>query len=81
MNEELTGRTIVIIEDIVDTGHTMSQMLRSLDTRHPDAVYICTLFVEPDKLEVPLILIMLLSVSLMISFWVTDLTMTIKGGD
>lgn len=54
LNEELTGRTIVIIEDIVDTGHTMSQMLRSLDTRHPDAVYICTLFVKPDKLEVPL---------------------------
>ena len=54
LNEELVGRTIVIIEDIVDTGRTMQQMLRSLATRHPETVHICTLFVKPDKLEVPL---------------------------
>ena len=54
LNEELVGRTIVIIEDIVDTGRTMQQMLRSLATRHPEAVHICTLFVKPDKLETPI---------------------------
>ena len=54
LNEELVGRTIVIIEDIVDTGRTMQQMLRSLATRHPEVVHICTLFVKPDKLETPI---------------------------
>lgn len=54
LNEDLTGRTIVIIEDIVDTGHTMKQMLESLGTHNPASVHICTLFVKPDKLEEPL---------------------------
>lgn len=54
LNEDLTGRTIVIIEDIVDTGHTMKRMLESLGTHNPASVHICTLFVKPDKLEEPL---------------------------
>ena len=51
INEDLTGRTVVIVEDIVDTGRTMKQMVESLGTRHPASVHICTLFVKPDKLE------------------------------
>ena len=39
------------MEDIVDTGRTMKQMIESLGTRHPASVHICTLFVKPDKLE------------------------------
>lgn len=54
INEDLTGRTIVIVEDIVDTGRTMRQMIESLGTRHPASIHICTLFVKPDKLEEPL---------------------------
>lgn len=54
INEDLTGRTVVIVEDIVDTGRTMRQMIESLGTRHPAAIHICTLFVKPDKLEEPL---------------------------
>ena len=54
INENLTGRDIVIVEDIVDTGRTMKQMVESLGTRNPSSVHICTLFVKPDKVEEPL---------------------------
>ena len=54
INENLTGRDIVIVEDIVDTGRTMKQMVESLGTRNPASVHICTLFVKPDKMEEPL---------------------------
>ena len=45
---------MIIVEDIVDTGRTMRQMLSSLRVRHPKSVDICTLFLKPDKLEEPL---------------------------
>jgi len=51
INEDLTDRHVVIVEDIVDTGRTMKQMVESLGTRKPASVSICTLFVKPDKLE------------------------------
>ncbi len=51
INENLSGRHVIIIEDIVDTGRTMKQMVESLGTRNPASVHICTLFVKPDKLE------------------------------
>ena len=54
INEDLTGRTIIIIEDIVDTGRTMKQMIESLGTRNPTSVHICTLFLKPDKLQEPI---------------------------
>lgn len=54
INEELTGRTVVIVEDIIDTGLTMKRMIESLGTRKPAAVHICTLLMKPDKLQVDL---------------------------
>ena len=54
LNEDISGRTVIIVEDIVDTGRTMRQMLDSLSVRRPASVHICTLFVKPDKLEEPL---------------------------
>lgn len=54
INEDLSGRTVVIVEDIVDTGRTMRQMIESLGTRHPASIHICALFVKPDKLEEPI---------------------------
>ena len=51
INEDLTNRTVIIIEDIVDTGHTMKCMIESIGTRHPASVHICTLFLKPDKLQ------------------------------
>ena len=54
INEDLTGRTVVIVEDIVDTGLTMQRLLESLGTRRPKEIHIATLLVKPDKLKVDL---------------------------
>ena len=51
INEDLSGRTVIIVEDIVESGHTMKNMIESLGTRNPDSVHICTLFFKPDKLK------------------------------
>lgn len=54
LNTSIEGRTVVIVEDIVDTGFTMKQMLADLEKQHPAEVHICTLLVKPGKLQVPL---------------------------
>ena len=54
VTEELHGRHVVIVEDIVDTGLTMKRMLETLGTREPASLHICSLLVKPDKLQVPL---------------------------
>ena len=54
INEDLTNRTVVIIEDIVDTGLTMKRMIETLWTRNPASIHICALLVKPDKLKVDL---------------------------
>ena len=54
LNEDLGGRTVVILEDIVDTGFTIKRMIETLGTRGPESVHICTLLLKPGKLQVPL---------------------------
>ena len=51
INENLSGRTVIIVEDIVESGQTIKRMIESLGTRNPASVHICTLFVKPDKME------------------------------
>ncbi|NDW13358.1 hypoxanthine phosphoribosyltransferase [Bacteroides sp. 214] len=54
VNEDITDRTLVIVEDIVDTGLTMQRLLESLGTRSPREIKIATLLLKPDKLQVDL---------------------------
>jgi hypoxanthine phosphoribosyltransferase len=54
LSENITGRTVVIVEDIVDTGCTMSKLIDDLGTREPEAIHICTLLLKPEKLKVDL---------------------------
>ena len=54
LNEELAGRTVVILEDIVDTGFTIKRMIETLGPRGPESVHVCTLLLKPGKLQVPL---------------------------
>ncbi|MBR1400870.1 MAG: hypoxanthine phosphoribosyltransferase [Prevotella sp.] len=54
INEDLAGRHVIIVEDIVDTGLTMKRMIESLGTRNPASVHVCSLLVKPDKLKVDL---------------------------
>ena len=51
INENLSGRTVVIVEDIVESGHTMKRMMEQIGTRNPSSVQICTLFFKPEKLQ------------------------------
>ena len=51
INEDLTGRTIIIVEDIVESGLTIKQMMESLGTRNPESVHVCTLLQKPDRLK------------------------------
>ena len=51
INEDLSGRTVIIVEDIVESGLTMKRMIESIGTRNPASVHICTLFLKPDKLK------------------------------
>ena len=54
INEDIAGRTIIIVEDIVESGLTMKRMIETLGTRNPASVHICTLLLKPEKLKVPL---------------------------
>ncbi len=49
LNEDVEGRDIVIIEDIVDTGLTASMMVADLRKRNPRSVRFCTLLHKPDS--------------------------------
>lgn len=54
INEDIAGRTVVIVEDIVDTGLTMQRLLETLGTRGPKDIHIASLLVKPDKLKIAL---------------------------
>ena len=54
INEDISGRCIVIVEDIVESGLTMQRLLESLGTRNPAEIHIASLLVKPEKLQVPL---------------------------
>ena len=54
LNSDIKGRTVVIVEDIIDTGITMKNLLEDLKAQEPAQVDVCALLVKPDKLKVDL---------------------------
>ena len=52
LQEDVEGRHIVIVEDIVDTGYTMRDVLDSLAKKNAASVNVCALLCKPDKLKV-----------------------------
>lgn len=54
LNLDITGRPVIIVEDIVDTGLTMAHMLETLKRQNPASIDICTLLFKPSKLQVKL---------------------------
>ena len=46
---DIEGRDIIIVEDIVETGHSMNYLLEHLREKNPASIAICTLFFKPDK--------------------------------
>ena len=53
LEEKINGRDIIIIEDIVDTGITMKQLLEQIHQLEPASVEIATLLHKPEALKKP----------------------------
>ncbi len=53
MDHDITGKDVLIIEDIVDTGRTLAKTLELLQARHPKSLKICTLLDKPERRVVP----------------------------
>ncbi len=47
-NEDITGKTVVVLEDIVDTGATLERVIGELKLRKAAEVKICTLLFKPE---------------------------------
>src|SRR6476469_5623227 len=54
LDEDIYGRDVIILEDIVDTGNTLSQLLPQLEHHHPSSIKIVTLLHKPDSLVHPI---------------------------
>lgn len=51
LEEDIKGRTVVIVEDIVDTGYTMSLMIDQLKCEEPKAILVSTMLLKPEALK------------------------------
>jgi hypoxanthine phosphoribosyltransferase len=52
LNTDIHGRDVLIIEDIIDSGHTIASVLELLSTRKPASLHVCTLLDKEDRREV-----------------------------
>ena len=52
LETDIKGRDVLIVEDIIDTAHTLSQVINILKTRMPKSLTICTLLNKPSRREV-----------------------------
>ena len=48
----ISGREVLVVEDIIDSGLTLSYLMRSLKARKPSSVEICALLTKPERREV-----------------------------
>ena len=54
LDESITGKNVVIVEDIIDTGLTLAYLIRHLQARNPQSIKICTLLDRSIRRIVPL---------------------------
>lgn len=52
LDRDIAGRHVVIVEDIIDSGLTLSWLLKNLDSRNPASMEVCTLLRKPDAIQV-----------------------------
>lgn len=55
LDEPLEGKDVLIVEDIIDSGRTLSYLIEILKRRHPASLQLCTLLDKPERrvIEVP----------------------------
>jgi hypoxanthine phosphoribosyltransferase len=51
LNEEIEGRTVVLLEDIVDTGTTIENLVAQLEAQNPTDVKVATLLFKPEACQ------------------------------
>ena len=51
LDRDIADRDVLIVEDIVDSGLTLSWLLRNLRTRHPRSLRVCTLLRKPEAVR------------------------------
>mgnify|MGYP001027205347 CR=1 FL=1 len=56
LDHTITGRHVLFVEDVIDTGLTLSYLLRTLRTRQPASLQVCVLFDRPYRrlIDIPL---------------------------
>jgi len=56
LDHSITGRHVLFVEDVIDTGLTLSYLLRTLRTRQPASLQVCVLFDRPYRrlIDIPL---------------------------
>ena len=52
LDDSIEGRDVLIVEDIIDSGLTLSYLMRSLRARRPASLEICALLTKPERREV-----------------------------
>ena len=51
LSRPIEGKHVIVVEDIVDTGHTVHYLLENLATRRPASIKLCALLHKPDRAE------------------------------
>lgn len=51
LGEDIEGRTVIVVEDIVDTGHTIKRLIEDLKAKNPAEIKIATLLFKPESLK------------------------------
>ena len=54
LDTSIEGREVLIVEDIVDSGLTLSYLLRTLEARRPASLEVCALLTKPERRKVEL---------------------------
>ena len=54
LDATIEGKDVLIVEDIIDSGLTLSYLLRTLNAREPRSLEVCSLLTKPDRREVEL---------------------------
>ena len=49
LDEPLEGKDVLVVEDIIDSGRTLSYLLEILQKRNPNSLRLCTLLDKPDR--------------------------------
>ena len=48
----IAGRNVLVVEDIIDSGLTLSYLMRNLQARNPASLEVCTLLTKPERREI-----------------------------